>query len=78
MPFVLTISERNYSWAGRGPVVTTHDNRQDAENELLDYVRRNWDAEVGTDRPSDPQEMIAEYFNEVLEQYAITAQGPSA
>jgi hypothetical protein len=72
MPFLLTIRERNHSWAGRSRVTTTHGTRRDAEEELLDYVRRNWEAEVGTDEPNDPNERIAQYFASVLEEYEIT------
>jgi hypothetical protein len=72
MPFLLTIRERNSSWAGRSPVTTTHETRRDAEAALLEYVWRNWEAEVGTDEPDDPNERIAEYFASVLEAYDIT------
>jgi hypothetical protein len=46
--------------------------RADADTALLDYVRRNWDAEVGTEQPDDHDTMIREYFDEVLETYEIT------
>jgi hypothetical protein len=72
MSFTLTIKERNHSWGGRSPVTSTHSTRAAAEAELLDYVRRNWDAEVGTERPDDLSGMVAEYFDEVLEAYEIT------
>ena len=72
MPYTLTIRERNHSWAGRSPVTTTHATLAAAEDELLAYVLRNWDAEVGADRPDDPQAMISEYFEEVFEAYKIT------
>jgi hypothetical protein len=72
MPFRLTIRERNHSWAGRSPVITTHSTRADAEAALLDYVRRNWVTEVGTEPPDDPDAIINEYFDEVLESYEIT------
>ena len=71
MPFTLIIKERGGSWAGRSPVTSVHPARAEAEAALLDYVRRNWDAEIGTDSPEDPAEMIAEYFDEVLEDYEI-------
>jgi hypothetical protein len=71
MAFLLTIRERNHSWAGRSPITTAHDNRADAEPALLDYVRRNWDADMGTDPPEDPKELIQEYFSDVLEVYEI-------
>jgi hypothetical protein len=72
MPFTLTITERNHSWAGRAPVTSTHDSHEAADVELLEYVRRNWEAEVGTEPPEDPATMVAEYFADVLEQYDIT------
>ena len=71
MPFTLIIKERGYSWAGRGPVRSVHATRDEAEAELRDYVARNWDAEVGTDLPEDPTQMVQEYFAEVLEAYEI-------
>jgi len=76
MPFTLTIEERNYSWAGRAPVRTQHATRAAAEAELLAYVRRNWDAEIGTDPPNDSAVMIAAYFADVLERYDITDGAP--
>jgi hypothetical protein len=71
MAFVLTIRERNDSWAGRPPIVSTYATRAEAEAELRDYVGHNWDAEMDTDRPDDPDEMIEEYFEYVLEAYEI-------
>lgn len=72
MLFLLTITEKNGSWAGRPPFTSTHGTREDAEVALIDYVQRNWDAEVGTEPPSDPEEMVAEYFDDVLETYTIS------
>lgn len=74
MACILTIRERAHSWAGRPPVTTTHTSRADAEAALLDYVRRNWDAEVGTEPPGDSQRMIDEYFADVLEAYELVEQ----
>jgi hypothetical protein len=71
MAFILTIRERNGSWAGRGPVQTAHTSANEAQSALLDYVVRNWDAEIGVDRPDDADEMVQEYFAEVLEAYEI-------
>ena len=71
MPFVLTIRERGHSWSGRSAVTSFHDTRESADAELLDYVRRNWDAEIGIDPPDDPDTMIREYFGEVPEAYEI-------
>jgi hypothetical protein len=69
--YILTIRERNHSWAGRSPAASEHASREDAEAALRDYVRRNWDAEMGTERPSDSGKMVEEYFGEVLEAYEI-------
>jgi hypothetical protein len=71
MAFILTIRERNGSWAGRSPAQSTHATEDEARAALSDYVHRNWDAEVGTERPQDADEMIDEYFEEVLEAYEI-------
>jgi hypothetical protein len=49
MSFVLTIRERNDSWAGRPPARSSHRTREEAEAALLGYVRRNWDAVMGTE-----------------------------
>jgi hypothetical protein len=75
MPFTLVIKERGHSWAGRPPVTSSHATRDEAEAELVSYVRANWDAEVSTDDPpDDPAEMVREYFADVLESYNITEQ----
>jgi len=75
MPFLLTIRERNYSWAGRSPVTSTHEKRAAAEAALADYVRLNWKSEMDSDElPEDSAEMVEQYFSEVLESYAITQQ----
>jgi hypothetical protein len=71
MPFTLTIRERSHSWAGRAPIRSEHATRTDAESELMAYVQRNWDAEMGTEPPEDPGRVIEEYFSEVLESYDI-------
>jgi len=71
MPFLLTIAEKNDSWAGRSPLTSTHNTREEAERALRDYVQRNWDAEVGTEPPEDPEVLIAEYFDDVLETYQV-------
>lgn len=71
MPFTLTIAERGHAWAGRGPATSTHPTRQAAEAAVLTYVRENWDEEMGTAAPDDPQAMVEEYFAEVMEQYEI-------
>ena len=71
MAFTLTIRERNHSWAGRSPAVTVHATEEEAGAALLEYVQRNWDAEIGTEQPEDPHEMMQQYFAEVLEAYTI-------
>jgi hypothetical protein len=68
MPFVLMIRERNCSWAGRGPLADTYATREEAEADLADYVRRNWDARMGEDPPEDDYELIEHYFDCVLEE----------
>ena len=50
----------------------THPTRQSAEDAVLTYVRENWDEEMGTAPPDDPQAMVEEYFADVMEQYEIT------
>jgi hypothetical protein len=69
--FTLTIRERNHSWAGRSPAVTVHSTQEEAGAALLEYVQRNWDAEMGTEPPTDADEMIREYFSDVLEAFTI-------
>ncbi len=71
MAFTLTIRERNHSWSGRSPAVTIHLTQEEAGAALLEYVQRNWVAEMGADAPSDAHEMIREYFSNVLEAYTI-------
>jgi len=47
--------------------------RAAAESELVDYVRRNWNAEMeGEGPPDDGQGMVDRYFEHVLEAYEIT------
>ena len=71
--YVLKIRELGHSWAGRPPVRSSHASRAEAEAELADYVRQNWDAEMdGDPLPDDPAQMIDEYFTSVLETYEIS------
>lgn len=51
---------------------SVHATRAEAEAELLEYVRRNWSSEMGTEPPEAPSDMIAEYFSEVAEVYTIS------
>jgi hypothetical protein len=72
MPFILIIGERSNSWAGRPSRATMHASRQEAESEVLAFVQRNWDSELGNDeRPDDADEMIEYYFENVPERYEI-------
>ena len=71
MPFVLIIGERSNSWAGRTPKVTLHNSREQAQAALVDYVKRNWEGEVEGDEPESADELIQQYFDEVLEFYDI-------
>jgi hypothetical protein len=72
MPFTLIVGERGNSWAGRPPAATLHDTRSQAEAEQLDYVRRNWDSPMDGDaQPTDPEEMIEQYFEVAPERYEI-------
>lgn len=72
MPFVLMIRERGSSWAGRNPMATIHPSREEAEAELVDYVREMWEAKMDQDAPEDDDEMVEQYFDKVLEEYVIT------
>ena len=71
MPFVLMIRERGSSWAGREPIAIIHPSREEAQAELVDYVRENWDAKMDQDSPEDDDELIDQYFDQVLEEYDI-------
>lgn len=71
MPFVLMIGERRCSWASRGPIAETYATREEAEADLADYVRRNWDAKMGDDPPEDDDELVEQFFDWVLEEYEI-------
>jgi hypothetical protein len=71
MPYTLTIKERNHSWSGRSPARSVHATKDEAERALIEYVTRNWDAEVGDERPNDPAAMVEDYFSEVFEAYEI-------
>ena len=72
MPFVLVISEVRNSWAGRGPLASTHATKAEAHAALVDWVRENWDVEMdGDELPEDEEEMIRQYFEFVLQEYDI-------
>lgn len=72
---VLMIRERSGSWAGRPPRASLHNSREEAETALREYVLGNWESEIGTDPPEDPEEAVSEYFSDVLESYDIAEAG---
>jgi hypothetical protein len=72
MPFLLMIRERRYSWAGRDPMAVIHPTREAAQAQLLDYVRENWDDQMGDEPPEDEDELVEQYFDCVHEEYVIT------
>jgi division protein CdvB (Snf7/Vps24/ESCRT-III family) len=65
------IRERGYSWAGRGPITVIHPTEKEAQANLVDYVRKNWDDKMNEDPPEDDYELVEEYFDQVLEEYDI-------
>jgi len=71
MPYILTIRERNHSWVGRSPVRSEQATTEEAQASLVEYVHRNWRAEIGTEAPEDPKEMIEAYFADILESCTI-------
>lgn len=73
MPFALTIRERLNSWAGRVPLMTLHPTREEVEASLLEWVKDNWRVEMGEELPEeqDPDDLIHEFFDYVLEEYDI-------
>jgi hypothetical protein len=76
MMFVLSIKERNFSWAGRGPIAMTFATREQAEQEIIDYVSERWEDKLDVDRPDDPDDMVTAYFDRVLEEYEILEVNP--
>ena len=72
MPFVLIIRERGSSWAGRDPIATIHPSREEAEAELLAYVREMWEVMMDQVPPEDDDEIVERYFAKVLEECLIT------
>lgn len=73
MAFILTIRERGSSWAGRGSVTSLHKTRHEAQVAVVAYVRDNWDSETDADEPpSDEEELVRQYFENVPESYDIT------
>jgi len=72
MPYILMIRERGCSWAGRDPIAVIHATEEEAQAELVDYVRENWDAKMDEDPPPDDDDLIEQYFDQTLEEYVIT------
>ena len=70
MSFVLTIRERLDS-SGRASVMSVHESQPQAVAALAEYVRENWDTEIGGEAPSDEGEMAHRYFDEVPEAFDI-------
>jgi len=50
---------------------TVHLTQDEAERELFEYVRRNWDSAEYGELPEDPWAMVEEYFSNALEAYEI-------
>ena len=67
----MIIRERGCSWAGRDPIAIIHSRWEEAQAELVDCVRENWDAKTDEVRPEDDDELIDQYFDKVLEEYVI-------
>ena len=65
MPYVLMIRERGNSWAGRGTIATIHPSHREAQAELVDYVRENWEAKMDENPPEDEDELVNQYFDHV-------------
>jgi hypothetical protein len=66
MPFMLIISERSHSWAGRPPIVTTHSTREKAD--LLDFVKENGTAGMDEELPEgvDDKELLERNSDEMF------------
>ena len=71
MTFTLTIRERGNSWAGRSPFTSEHPTESDARAALVAYVKENWAAELEDEPPANHDEMVRQYFEDVLEAYEI-------
>jgi hypothetical protein len=76
MAFILTIRERGNSWAGRSPFTSEHRSEADARAALVAYVKENWEAELEDEPPADEDEMVRQYFDEILEAYEIVKVSP--
>jgi len=58
MSFALTIRKRGNSRAGRAPVTSLHKSRPEAVAALAEYVRQNWDEEIGEEKPFTADETV--------------------
>lgn len=73
MEYALVIHEEGSSWAGRPAVFWTFTTREETEEFLAAWVRRNWGDR--SDIPEDEDEMISQYFEEAQEGYRIATRG---
>ena len=69
--FVLVIRATGNQWSGRDPVTSLHATRDEAQVELIDFVKRNWEDTDEDKMPDDPVEMIDLFFELVDMQYEI-------
>jgi hypothetical protein len=77
MSWILTISEREHSSAGRPPLALTFEAREKAKHFLSEYVLRRWDQEMdGAPSPDSLDDMIDEYFALGRESYSILQTVP--
>jgi hypothetical protein len=51
--------------------MSVHESQPQAVAALAEYVRENWDTEIGEEAPSDEGEMVQRYFDEVPEAFDI-------
>lgn len=75
MPFVLMIRELRGAWGDRGPITKICPTQEEAEAELLDYVRENWEENMYEDFPEDEDALVEKYFDCVPEAYDIAEAG---
>jgi hypothetical protein len=62
--------------APRGPFSTEHATRDEVHAALVEYVKENWKPELDDyEMPGDEDDMVREFFNEVLQDYEITEVG---
>ena len=75
MKYVLKIAGTRHSWAGKPPVTSSDDTREEAFVRLVEYVKRNWQSEMNIEAdtlpPENAEEMVEAYFAHVLERYQI-------